>query len=314
MPAYVPPQKRKLDSVDASSATTSSKHLKLSSKPTTSTTSTSLPSTSLSTQEFQPTSPGENLIAFVQQVQPPRSISPGSSCTSKTSSSTATSSTSWRSQSSTTSVSSFASQSSWRSGTSYAAAPATAPARPRTTASQVQIGQICFLPNQASIATGEPIHSHPDFINNSKAFDHPCVVVDGPDNKGYVTCFQLTSFGQYQGLMDKYADRTDQYGWPQSMASQRMRWLLIECGGVIPNHDNLPMLYYESPCSARLPKCTYVNCETWFKVRPSDLVVQGRVKKLSSGSVQAAWVHHGVLENTYGVMKKAVFDYPGLVP
>lgn len=255
---------------------------------------------------LQPASPGENLIAFRQQVQPSRSISPASSGNSNSFSSTGASSTSWRSRSSATS------QSSWRSGTS-GATPAAAPAQPRISA--LQVGQICFLPAQADIAIEEPIHSHPDFVNNSKAFVHPCVVVDGTDAKGYFTCFQLTSFGQYQGLLDKYSDKIDRCGQPRSMASQRMRWLLIECDGAKPNHDNLPILHYDSPRSARMQKCTYVNCETWFKIRASDLVVQGRVKKLSGSSVQAAWRHHNeVLEKSYGVMSKALINCPGLMP
>ncbi|TID23793.1 hypothetical protein E6O75_ATG03429 [Venturia nashicola] len=421
MPAYVQAPKRKLDSVDACSASTSSKHRKLSVKSTISTTLPSLPSTSSasasasasqpkptvwgqrgsaskilfgtaskgtvnplvapaaqpkpattaalskssawgqpakpivavppakttttavkpvapttpikvestlhpscsvlqptprkalnpSCQVFQPASPGENLIAFLQQVQPPRSISSASSGTSGSSSSKATSSTSWRSQSSATSVPSCSSQSSWRSGISCTA-PASAPAQPRTTA--LQIGQICFLPAQANIAIGEPIHSHPDFANNSKAFQHPCVVVAEPDAKGYVTCFQMTSFGQYQGLLDKYSDKINQHGQTKSMAAQRMRWLLIDCGGVKPNHDNLPMMHYESG-SDRMPKCTYVNCEKWFKVKPSHLVVQGRVRQLSRSSVQLAWNHHdGVLEKTYGAMSKALINFPYLMP
>lgn len=153
---------------------------------------------------------------------------------------------------------------------------------------------------------------HPDFISNSNAFNHPCVVAEGPDDKGYVTCFQLTSFGNYQGLLDKYADKGT-----QSMASQRIRWLLIECGGKAPNHDNLPMLNYDSACSGSLPKTTYVNCEKWFKIRPSDLVIQGKTKnlKLSMGSVQDAWYHHEeVLEVRYGVMAKALEKCPGLMP
>ncbi|QDS69669.1 hypothetical protein FKW77_009535 [Venturia effusa] len=163
-------------------------------------------------------------------------------------------------------------------------APASLPARGPT------VGQICWLPHQSAVAAGEPIHQHPDFKNNSRAFGHPCLVTEGPDAKGYLTCFQSTSFGQAGGLMTKYADKGS-----KSMAGQRNRWLLIDCNGKTANHDNQPLLSYEPHFSGRMQKTTYVNCEKWFKIRPCDLTTKGPVPMLcddhAKRSPQQPWSH-----------------------
>lgn len=257
-------------------------------------------------QEFK-SSPRKALNPVCQVFEPHRSISPAGSDTSVGSNSTTASSLSWRSHSSASSASSFASQTSWRSG-----APS---ARRASVSSRLTpvVGQICWLPTQAQIPAGEPIHQHPDFIN-SKAFIHPCVVVEGADAKGYLTCLQLTSFHVSNGLLNKYADKIGANRRTRSMASQRKRWLLFECNNRMPNHDDLPTMRYESTSSGRMEKATYINCEKWFKIRPSDLVVKGPVMKLSMCSVEIAWQHHKFLERRHRVMSVTRRDYPGLMP
>jgi hypothetical protein len=97
--------------------------------------------------------------------------------------------------------------------------------------------------------------------------------------------FAGTSFSQYTCLEDKYQG--------ERHAGQRKRWLLIE-STTKANHDNLPILEYET--KVHLSKGTYINTEKWFKIKQEHLQDPSKsaIIKLKEDSVKTVLKHHSM--------------------